>query len=425
MTRTRRQRGGALEPLRTVPSAFKYTEDPKRIRSIQLLYPYLPYFFSIVKEIPWAEFTSEQEGYTAKCPDIPYILVGGATYEAYDILFPDNVPLAKNILDPTSDIDLLIRPLMITSSDPSDVRTYPFTVKDTTGAITFSPMYNDFTKWLASHFADKLKKLSYNFPEWFGDIAKPTKDMLQLLQSVDRRIVYAEVINIHPVYVTRTVSNEGTTAVQIYLYDGEALITFIECLFWYFSKTNTPASNIIAQHFIPYSDRETILTPDGIRINSFSYELSLQQDSLKNRLPLLGYLYGQHKYYNHFYRTIYLLSQIENIIQTFPITHPHRLEAQRSIIHNLTDILVTMDENSTTHPDDDVKERLQTEILPKIVQEICKYQGILNLLKPFKENNDVLEKYGCNLKKRKSMTGGGKVSRQTSRKKRETKHKNK
>ncbi len=417
MSILRKQRGGALEPLRTIPT-LKYTRDSKRIKSIELLYPYLPYFFSIVKEIPWSEFKSEQEGYFAKCSDIPYILVGGAAYEAYDVLFPKNVPLVKELLDPTSDIDLLIRELVITTTNPSDKGTYPFTTKKNTGEVTFSPIYNDFTKWLASHFAEKFKKLSYNFPEWFGDIARPTSDMFQLLKSVNPRILYAEVIDIHPVYITRTVSNEGATAVQAHLYDGETLITFVECLFWFFSKINVPPSDIITTSFIPYSVHETLVTSDGIRINSFSYELSLQQDSLKNRLPLLGYLNSFHKYYNHFYRTVYLLSHLETIIKTYKLTDTHRLEAQRSVIHNLKDILIVMNENSTKNPDDDVKDILSTDILPMFVEKICNYSGILNILKPFEELHDIFKKYGCNLIKKK---GGSRNTKQkTSQKKRAT-----
>lgn len=349
MLRTRRQRGGALEPTRLVPP-FKYTNNPERQEIIRILYPYSTYFFALIKEIPWASFTSEHEGFQARTGEHPYIVIGGAAYEAYDTIYPTMIPRVHDVLDPTSDIDVLISPLIITNTTtdmyPAATETekqdhiYPLKYETTVEVaeeepvrsflggiramtqdsepivkktLVLTPIMEDYTKWIQEQFAVAIGKIAYNFAEWFGKIPHPTEEFLPLVQEDEPHAVHVEVIPFHPIYVIRMLTEAGVK-VQVRFYNGSKLVNFMECLFWEDAVINRPITNPFPaeSHFIPDDLQKS---PDGVIINSFLYELLLQHESVMSRVgfskPTNPY---QYKFLNHIGRTMYLTGQFERIL---------------------------------------------------------------------------------------------------------------
>lgn len=109
-----RLRGGVLEPVQRVP-AFKYTTDPARRAWTTMIYPYAPYFFNLLREIPWGSFYFNNNDFTAKCNSrVPYIIKGGAAFEIIDRGLADKAwPSLHDYVDPTGDIDINIPPLVV------------------------------------------------------------------------------------------------------------------------------------------------------------------------------------------------------------------------------------------------------------------------------------------------------------------------
>lgn len=363
MLRLRNQRGGALEPTRKVPE-FKYTDHPERREFIRTIYPYSSYFFSLIKEIPWASFTSEREGFQARTGEYPYIVIGGAAYEVYDELYPTVSPRVHDIIDPTADIDVLVAPLIITSKTFHEYpkatekekrdKEYPLEYDDN-NALKLTPIMEDYTKWIYQQVGICIKRISYNFPQWFGEIPLPTKEISDLVYMHYISILDIEILSFHPIYVVRVNAGRGIK-VQVYFYNGIMLQDIMEFLFWDMSIINRPFSvpfsvmldpfikdsdysqkldnynsilwddiihNTTSNNYDPISNHSVFKTSDllkssdGITVNSLLYELFFQSDAIEGRYRL-GHDpmdESHHKFLNHIQRIIYLLVVFEKILE--------------------------------------------------------------------------------------------------------------
>ena len=80
-----------------------------------MIYPYAPYFFNLLREIPWGSFYFNDNDFTAKCNSrVPYIIKGGAAFEIIDRGLADRAwPSLHDYVDPTGDIDINIPPLVV------------------------------------------------------------------------------------------------------------------------------------------------------------------------------------------------------------------------------------------------------------------------------------------------------------------------
>jgi hypothetical protein len=153
-------KGGYLEPLIKIPE-FKYTTDSTRIKLIQTLYPYVPYFLSMLNEIPWSKFIYDNDNYTIKCALYPYYVYGGAACECYKILFSQNCTNIKTKLynlDPTGDIDIGLEKLVyFKKSNIININ------------IETDKIYDIYIKWVIDHIYKYFNKISYNFNVWFPE----------------------------------------------------------------------------------------------------------------------------------------------------------------------------------------------------------------------------------------------------------------
>ena len=82
------QKGGTLEPVQKVPP-FVYVKSEARKTWTRMIYPYAPYFFNLLKEIPWGKFKFENDKFTARCNKYtPYAIVGGSGAAAVEVALP-------------------------------------------------------------------------------------------------------------------------------------------------------------------------------------------------------------------------------------------------------------------------------------------------------------------------------------------------
>jgi hypothetical protein len=172
--------GGTLEPARRVPP-FKYTNSPERRTWIKMMYPYMPYFANLLREIPWGTFIYKDEQY-----DIindarpPYKIIGGAACEflddEYKSILPDSHRL-HTFADPTADIDLRITGPYLNrpNSDGEYEEIYMVRIlqddinKNKEDRIILDPPVRAYLNWLLDHIESFFKKLSVNFKGWFPD----------------------------------------------------------------------------------------------------------------------------------------------------------------------------------------------------------------------------------------------------------------
>ncbi len=434
MSRTRRQRGGALEPTRKVP-AFKYTEDPERRKIIELLYPYSSYFASIWKEIPWSEFRSTHEGFSATCNDIPYFIYGGAAYEAYSQLFPNVTPHLHDLVDPTADIDVYITPLFITNNSHNNTRYYPYiihtnsnlnsnsnennnsiedTCKDENDIpiIKYSPIYDDYTNWLSHNIATKIKSISYNFPFWF-DVSEhklPTEEFINIYHPDACQI---DIIEIHPVYVVRKLAKNGIK-IYIYLYDGSDAYEFMECAFWSGNALND--TNPLQARYNDPNDT-IIKTNDGLFLNSFGFELELHKNAIDARLELLADMYkeGRHKILNHIYRILYLLGLYNEKLNTVTGENSKMRHRISSFLRMFLFILKNPKIPNMVYSMEikllpSIKQTInELSILQQTVDIICNNKNVLNILLDTDgiKVDSILQEYGCPINTTKKIRVGG------------------
>ena len=161
------QKGG-LEPLTTVPN-FKYTFNEKRKIFIGYIYPYAEHFISCVTSMPFNSYTyngnceyidstkTRQRVTTCNSINSPlYYFTGGTAYELLNKKF-NNVKL-HNYCDATGDIDVVLYPPKLTSSDMLDYNVY-FLNKD--GKI--NSFYSDFTRWTFENMVKNVQSIEVLF----------------------------------------------------------------------------------------------------------------------------------------------------------------------------------------------------------------------------------------------------------------------
>jgi hypothetical protein len=163
------QRGGTLEPVQRTPP-FKYTENEARKTWTRMVYPYAPYFFNLVKEIPWETFRFENEKFTVRCNKYtPYMIIGGSAFELLNKEYATQI--GKNRLhayaDPTGDMDIMLPQLIYTQKvrdDNIDIDEISYVSSRT---HTWTDYGDAYTRWLTSSVADYFRKLAPYFNEWF------------------------------------------------------------------------------------------------------------------------------------------------------------------------------------------------------------------------------------------------------------------
>ncbi len=144
-----------------------------------MLYPYAPYFFNLVREIPWSKFKYETDEYTVQCnPETPYRIFGGSAFELLNREYKNKIPQDKklhNFVDPTGDIDVRIHILEYTPKDDNK-KTHdniPFIEEDG----KWNPCADAFTRWLMDHILKYFKKLEQYFETWFPDAVAWTSEL--------------------------------------------------------------------------------------------------------------------------------------------------------------------------------------------------------------------------------------------------------
>jgi hypothetical protein len=305
-----RKKGGFLDPVQKVPE-FKYTNSEERIAWTTAIYPYAPYLFNVFREIDWDSyvFTGFNNMYIMKCGSIPYEIMGGSVCEIYNKIYND-VDLHKYV-DPTGDIDCAILSPIITAQPGKKIYTpYCFVVKD---EVRYSPHGDHFTRWLMTQVAEYFNKLSYNFETWF-----PTATETFDLEKGDESI-YADIIfRVGPFAIYRLA----------YL-DSDELIIKIQVSLGinYIDEENKPQT--VYDHIIEFlfvdppknqnEDEQIIQTPPiktplGLYVSFFNQELLSNIYAFQDRYFLKGKKY-EYKYYNHYYRSIYILKLIHTLIE--------------------------------------------------------------------------------------------------------------
>lgn len=294
-------RGGTLEPLQKVP-AFKYTQSSQRKIWTSAMYPYAPYFFSLLNEIPWSSYVYETDNFIARCNKDAYRIVGGSACEVlhkeYQKVPGYTIDLYKYV-DPTGDIDIEILPLFVVKKAGYDDVNHPFEI------------LKHFSRWLVFKTADFFRKLSYNFPTWFSDTVD--FDIMSDIETKHSDITLA----VNPFKLCRLlIPHEDYTGIKIQavmaIHDSETdediLDHLLEFVFW----------NTVTYDNVIYTN-EIIHTSLGLNVRGFAEEFDGNLKSLVERHRYKDNKKYMHKVYNHIYRQIYLMKLALFICQTMPI----------------------------------------------------------------------------------------------------------
>jgi hypothetical protein len=282
------QKGGYLEPIFKIPE-FKYTTDNIRIKWIQTLYPYVPYFLSMINEIPWSRFIYDNDYYTIKCSTYPYYVYGGAACECYKILFSQN---CKNIninlysLDPTGDIDIGLEKLIyFKKSNILNIN------------IEIDKIYEIYIKWIIEYIYDYLNKISYNFNIWFPD----SLNLFYENFDVEGNIEYYK--DIGPFKICYINSEYTGYKIQILfniiINNIQYVKQFIEFII---DKDIIEQKNINYKEIISMDNKLLLISP----VNEFISNCS----ALIERYPLKN-TDAHYKFYNHVMRTQLLFNVME------------------------------------------------------------------------------------------------------------------
>jgi hypothetical protein len=280
----------------TVNPRFKYTTDARRQRLIGIMEPHLPTFMTLIKEIPWTSFVANAPKLTARCAEIPYVIKGGAVYAEYEKLFPGVTPHLEELVDPTADIDVLLTPLVITSTDPKDTKIYPVAEKNKP-----SSLYKKYMEWLYTNLVELIKNnIAGQFPKG--------QDIENIEEYIEKEInqpglfkAVTHVTSFHPIYVA-VVEFKTDIKLEVVYYDD------VEKRVWEFLEVGVVEPSKINE---PDKIPANILTAvDGTYLNSFASEMYLNLDSIKNRLSMLD-TDLEFKCMNHIQRVKYLLGLFE------------------------------------------------------------------------------------------------------------------
>jgi hypothetical protein len=302
------QKGGTLEPVQITPP-FKYTTNEARKTWTRMIYPYAPYFFNLLREIPWTTFTCETDEYTVQCiPETPYSIFGGSSFELLNREYKNMIPQDKklhNFVDPTGDIDVYIHTLQYTPKDETNINHDIDFIKDG----DWNPCADTFTRWLLDHIVKYFKKLEHYFDTWFPDAVAWTPELER--KFIDTAKADEEEIDIMHVVgpfaicrIKQMVSEDWHSRLQVvmnYTYienDRQHLDQehFMEFLF---------QRSIV--HFEEGGPSDSRILPSlDLRILDVDQESDKNFDALYSRLVALNGKYP-HKAINHIHRAIFLM----------------------------------------------------------------------------------------------------------------------
>jgi hypothetical protein len=277
-------------------SRFKYTMDARRQRLIGIMEPHLPAFMSLIKDIPWTSFVANAPKLTTRCAEIPYVIKGGAVYAEYEKLFPGVTPRLDEIVDPTADIDVLLTPLVITSTDPNETKIYPVAEKNKPTSL-----YKKYMEWLYTNLVELIKNnIAGQFPKG-QDIENIEEYIEQEINQPGLFRAVTHVTSFHPIYIA-VVEFKTDIKLEVVYYDD------VEKRVWEFLEFGVVEPSKINE---PDKSPANILTAvDGTYLNSFASEMYLNLDSIKNRVSMLD-TDLEFKCMNHIQRVKYLLGLFE------------------------------------------------------------------------------------------------------------------
>lgn len=309
MVGTSRKKGGFLEPVQKTP-AFKYTESQERKLWTEAIYPYAPYFFNLFREIPWDEysFTGFNNLYTMKCNPIPYVIMGGSACEIYEREYKKNPNYKLNLhkyVDPTGDIDAFISPPYITPSPGKRVYTKYFFGN----TFNLSPHGDHFSSWLLQQITNFFEKLSYNFESWFPNAIEFDFEKGDESKGAD----ISSSVGPFEIYRTKIMDADGPRLkiqVGLALEFKEANITIHDHLLEFLLLDDPVLAPEIESEMETISAMSTSL---GLYVSPVEYEIISNISALEDRYKLKSTNYS-YKYYNHFYRSIYLIQLLEYIV---------------------------------------------------------------------------------------------------------------
>lgn len=349
-----------------------------------MIYPYAPYFFTMFQEIPWNEFRYEDDEVIVSVnKDAPYAIKGGAAFELIarefqDIICPKlskgrsrsvdvnrnrarltrrsssvrrgyNTPKLKTceydlhtLVDPTGDIDVVIPYLNIKLKDGRKLEHgsplyHQFFLKDDT--YQWRPYHDQFSIWLCQHIISYLEKISYNFKEWFPAAVEFDIAQIESLWGKDNVFMMNKdgaSDTISPLVVIRSQEKNNdyglTSRIQVSM-----TYEYVES-----GTKKTSTENLIEFIYVPYQTEHKFLKKHKLWISAPIFEMFRNYGSIDdgNRLKFIsknkelnpdGDLY-RHKFYNHIYRSIYLI----NVIALLWEKHKHAAWKNTNNIFDLT-----------------------------------------------------------------------------------------
>lgn len=298
------QRGGFLEPLQRTPP-FHYTTSASRQAWTRAVYPYAPYFFQMFQVIPWDSYRYEDDEVIVKCSSTPYSIFGGAANELYDREYGHKLPAAHRLhksVDPTGDIDCRLSGLILKRKDGRHpTKDELLNMKD--GHLR--PWADHFSRWLLYYVYAYFTKLAYNFAAWYPD-ALPfelTDDAEAAAADISYVVgpfaIYRAVFREEDTYKLQVTMAVPFTGPEGQL--GRKVDHMIEFLSW------NPAS--------PYEVYEDvdILPKLKLLIATVDRELVGNESGISDRKGLRNDVTYSHKYWNHVYRSMYLIRLMKHV----------------------------------------------------------------------------------------------------------------
>lgn len=354
------QKGGTLEPVQKVPT-FRYTVNEGRKAWTSALYPYAPYFFNIVKEIPWDDFQYEDGRVSVRCNSYGgYRFFGGSAFELWDKEYSSELTNKRlhKIVDPTGDIDVILIPPIVSSKGGKLAdEDYRF-IRDTRG--TWNPWANAYTDWLIHHIELFLRSLSYNYKEWLPTLihfeSNPERYTDALIANSEAKYAVQTPVFIGPfaLYKTNQPDEEfNGTKIQVSAAveygDGQVYFDhFMEfiCRGQEGAEEDAP---------FPYLDLPTLqLTTRPLAEELFeNYYALMERVQFMNNPPL------QHKFFNHVTRAVFILhlfsrvfiedatEEYRNKIFRYYFMHEKFIDRSIPYYDNLTMVLQILKQNET------------------------------------------------------------------------------
>jgi hypothetical protein len=352
-----RQHGGALEPIQKVPP-FHYTESEARKIWTRALYPYAPYFFAMLNEIPWKSFKYEDDDILVKNPKVPYLVGGGSALELIDAEYSKFLPIRlHDFVDPTGDIDVWVRPPILTPKH-GELNINPFKSKKG-NSIELTPWAEAYIDWLFNAVVRFIESLSYNFKAWYGDTLV---DYSPERNASIEGITIQDLTRVGPFSIFKHIEQVNNTTADIRIQVCTAIQT---------SSGETYNSHFI-ELLIFYNEPEEgmLMSDNNILIESIQGQMDKNFDSIINRIDWVNDYDDSHKLLNHLYRGIFLI----NLFSMLRKTESQKENEDRKVYDYTRSINILLDKIIKTKKETKIRGQEKLELLiPALIQVINYY----------------------------------------------------